>query len=153
MSLLKDFKEQNLHVLKRYWLREILNPFNWARAIKWRYQRAERGWADRDTWGGGEHIATVSAGILRELGKEKNIVDWDWYFRTNEWETDGYKTLNEVARDIENWLDWEEMSFNHPIYDWLKDENETRWAIEIQLSEDYKNAMKFVANNIHGLWW
>jgi hypothetical protein len=153
MSLLKDFREQNLSIRKLYWPRELVNPANWGRAVKWRNQRTERGWSDRDTWGGGEHIASVSAGILRELGKEKNIVDWDWYFRNNAWETLGYKNLNEVAQDIENWLAWEEMSFDEPIYEWLDKDNDTRWAIEHQLYEDYRQAMVFVAKNIGGLWW
>jgi len=152
MSVLRDFHEQHLHIVKRYWPREIFNPFNWIRTIKWRHQRAERGWSDRDTWGGGEYIAGISAGILNYLQSEKGHVDWDEYFNFNYPENLGYTSLNEVAQDIDNYLAWEEDSFSDPIYSMLKDENETRWAIEFQLYEDYRNAMHFVAENIGQLW-
>ena len=61
--------------------------------------------------------------------------------------------MNEVAQDLENWLDWEEMSYSDPVYQLVADDFDTRMAIEIQLYDDYKNAMKFVAENIGALWW
>ena len=136
-----------------YNFQELLKPRRWRNEFRYRNQRINRGWSDQDAWGGGEHIASVSAGILRELGDEKNIVDWDWYFRNNNWETFGYNDLNEVAQDLENWLDWEEMSYSDPVYQLVADDFDTRMAIEIQLYDDYKNAMKFVAENIGALWW
>lgn len=136
----------------RYALLELFKPKRWIREFQYRSQRINRGWSDRDAWNGGEHIAEVAAGILRELGDEKNIVDWDWYFRNNEWETLGYKDLNEVAQDIENWLYWQEHEFDDEIYQRF-DDFDTRFAIEIQLYEDYKIGMRFVAENIGALWW
>lgn len=135
----------------RYKIKSSLNPFVWKREIRYRNQRINRGWSERDAWGGGEHIAEVSAGILRELGDEKNIVDWDWYFRENQWETLGYKNLNEVAQDIENYLYWQEHELDDEIY--KRFDIDTRFAIEFQLYEDYKNGMRFVAENIGALWW
>lgn len=152
MSLLKDFWSLNMRVRKRYWLREFFNPANWARQIKWRHQRAERGWSDKDTWGGGEYIAEVSAGILNSLQSDKGHVDWEEYFRWNYPENFGYTSLNEVAQDINNYLVWEEESFSSPIYGEYKDDYETRWAIEYQLYESYREAMHFVAENIGQLW-
>jgi len=153
MSYIKDFREQNLHVRKLYWFQELVNPMNYIRTARYRHQRAERGWSDRDTWGGGEHLAEVAAGILDYLDNVQNVVDWDAYFKNNYEENYGYASLTEVAQDITNYLAWEEESFSEPIYEEYKDHNETRWAIEWQLYNDYKNAMHFVAENIGGLWW
>tara|TARA_B100001245_G_C22893491_1_gene430706 strand:- start:4535 stop:4999 length:465 start_codon:yes stop_codon:yes gene_type:complete len=154
MSLITDFYKHNVNGLRlRYKILEFLNLKEWVREARYRKQRINRGWSDRDAWGGGEHIAEVSAGILRELNKEQNIVDWDWYFRENEWETFGYKNLDEVAQDIENYLDWELLSYSEPLYSQFGRDYETRWQIEIQLYEDYRQAMRFVAENIGALWW
>lgn len=110
MSVIKDFKQQNLHLRKRYWLRESLNANNWKRVIIARKQRAERGWADRDVWNGGDHILRVTSGILKELGGEKSHVDWDDYFKTN-YQTRGYNNLLEVANDIDNYLAFQDHSW------------------------------------------
>ena len=155
MNLFRDFYRHNLTIRKRYWAREILNPYNWGRIIKWRRQRINRGWSDRDTWGGGEHIASVALGVIKYLYEVQHMVDyeskeaWDFNFE-NQY---GYNNLGEVARDLDNYLWWEENSFSSPLWEEYKDHNETRWAIEYQLYQDYKNAMHFVADNIGGLWW
>lgn len=153
MGLFRDFKNYNLYSNKKSWPKEIFNPANWRRAIQWRHQRAERGWSDRDTWGGGEHIASVAHGILIYLDNVQNVLDWDEYFKVNYDVSYGYTSLREVAQDIDNYLAWEELSFSEPILSQFKDDNETRWAIENQLYENYKDAMHFVAENIGGLWW
>ena len=135
-----------------YNLIELLKPGNWIAEFKYDKQRAKRGWSDRDVWGGGEYIMEVSAGILRCLDGEKGHTDWDGYFAAGFGENYGYTSLGEVAQDLENYLDFEMLSFTDPIYSQLKGDNETRWAIENQLYENAKDAMHFVAENIGGLW-
>ncbi len=151
MGYIKDFYQFNLTIRKRYWLRELLTPRNYKQVIQFRHQRASRGYADRDAWGGGEHIAEVAAGILYILGDEKNIVDWDEYFKNNYEENWGYKTLNEVADDLQLYVEWDIIQWNDPLFDELRSED--RWAIDYQVYMQAKNAMHFVADNLGGLWW
>lgn len=154
MGYIKDFHRFNLGVRKRYWLEELLTPRNYVEVIKFRHQRANNGWAVRDAWGGGEYIAQVAAGILRELGDEKNIVDWEDYFKLNYQDNWGYKNLNEVADDLQLYVEWGMMQFDEPLYSELeKLGNEARWAIGYQVMMQGKNAMHFVADNLPGLWW
>lgn len=137
-----------------YNLWELLSVKNWWYEFKYDRQRKQRGWSDKDTWAGGEHIASVCSGILEYLQSEKTIVDWEAYFEMNFEDNYGYSSLNEVAKDIDNYLAWQEESFSSPIWDELgSDDYETRLAVEYQLYADYKNAMHFVAENIGGLWW
>lgn len=157
MGLLKDFYQHNLTIRKLYWPREILNLANWGRIIKWRRQRMERGWSDRDTWGGGEYIASVAYGILMYLQYEQHMVDVnsdDDVWKFNFPDDYGYKSLGEVAQDIDNYIYWQENQYSEPLYsEFVKDHGETSWEMEYQLYSDYKNAMHFVAENIGGLWW
>lgn len=150
MGYIKDFYYHNLTIRKRYWPREILDPRNWKNVFQFRRQRANRGYADRDAWGGGEHIAEVAAGILRTLDGKKNFIDWDEWFRMNYPDNYGYESLAEVANDIENYLWWEEHEFDDQYDDM---DHDTKWAIEIQLFSQNQNALHFVAENIGGLWW
>jgi len=172
MSLIKDIKEQN-GTRKR----ELVNPKNWQRAIKWRHQRAERGYSDRDTWNGGDYILEVTSGVLKKLGDEKSHIDWDEYFNNN-YKTYGYKSLEEVAADIDSFLEYDDVSWaialdfklksksikrDDGLYEYVNDntpdENRRiRLAIK-KYHEEYdrryrkmKNAMIFVALNAPGLW-
>lgn len=151
MGLLKDFYQHELTIRKRYWFREIFNPFNWKRNIQYRHQRAERGWSTRDTWGGGEYLAGVAEGILRYLDREQNPIDWEHYFRENYPNNYGYTSITEVADDIELYLWWQEEQYEDPLYSELNSDD--RWAIEIQLYSQLQNAMHFTAENIGHLWW
>ena len=153
MSYAKDFRQQHLTARWQYAMKELFNPANYYRTARWRHQRAERGWSDRDTWGGGEHITEITAGILNYLDNVQNVVDWDAYFEHNYEENYGYSSLTEVATDINNYLAWQEEQFSEPLWSEFKNDRETAWAIEWQLYNDYKNAMHFVAENIGGLWW
>lgn len=150
MGYIEDFYRFNLGVRKRYWLKEFLTPRNYSSVIKYRHQRAERGWSDRDTWGGGEHIAMVTAGILHYLEREQNPIDWDEYFRTNYPNNYGYSSLTEVADDIDLYLWWEVEQWSDE-YDSLS--HDDRLAITIQIYSQLENAMHFVAANILHLWW
>lgn len=151
MSYLKDFRQHHLTIRKRYWLRELLNPFNYRSTWRHRRERIAKGWSRRDAWNGGEHIAEVAMGILRELGAEQNPIDWDEYFRMNYPDNYGYNTLGEVADDLQLYLDWDIIQYEEPLYSEL--DTDTRIAIDIQVYEQAKNAMHFVAQNIGHLWW
>ena len=131
----------------------LINPANWWLEFKYDNQRKNRGWSDRDTWGGGEYISEITYGILNYLENVQNVLDWEHYFNTNYNDNYGYKSLSEVAQDIDNYLAWEQISFSEPILTEYKNHFETRLAIEHQLYSDYKNAMHFVAENIGALWW
>ena len=133
----------------QYGLRELMKPKNWQYEFKCRNQRIKRGWSSRDTWSGGEHIMEVTVGILREL--ETTFIDWDAYFEMNYQDNLGYKSLSEVADDIDNWIYWQEHSYEDEIY--KKYDIDTRIQIEIQLYSQAQDGMSFVARNIGGLWW
>lgn len=153
MGYIKEFYEFNLTVRKRYWLHELLKPRNYIDVIRFRRQRANRGYADRDAWGGGEYIAEVAAGILRILSDEKNPVDWDEYFKNNYYETYGYNNLNEVTDDLQLYVEWDELQFG-PLYKEIEAlGGDARWAMEWQVYSQAKIAMHFVAANLGGLWW
>lgn len=151
MGYLKDFYQFHLTIRKRYWLRELLSPRNYTSVIQFRHQRANRGWASRDTWNGGEHLAEVAAGILYELDDEKNIVDWDEYFRTNYPDNYGYTSLTEVADDLQLYVEWDIIQYREPYLSDIRQED--RWAMDYQVYQQAKNAMHFVADNLGGLWW
>lgn len=160
----------------RYGLLELLKPSNWLEQRKYRIQRLQRGWADRDTWGGGEYILGVTSGILRKLDDEKNPIDWDQYFETNFQKINGYKNLTEVADDIDQFLafietDWaDSLGFELPpghVDDdgfWRsgttpQQDKKIRAAIKKHSVAGKKSAakatkaMKFVADNHLSLWW
>lgn len=147
-DVLRDIKSYRVHRAIFYFLR----PSTWLDNIKYRRQRANRGWSDRDTWNGGEYLMEIASGVLNKLGDEKSHIDWDEYFSSNYDTSFGYKSLNEVAQDLDNYLAWQEKLFSEPIYSQFKGDYETQWAIEYQLHQDAMNAMHFVAENISGLW-
>lgn len=149
--ILKDFQDQNLTIRKRYWLRELLRFGNYRRFFKWRKQRIKKGFSDRDVWNGGEYLAEVAAGILYELGNEKNIVDWDEYFKANYEDNYGYESLIEVADDLQLYVEWDTLQYQEPY--WSDIIQEDRWDMDYQIYERAKNAMHFVASNLGGLWW
>lgn len=161
-----------------YKLRELLNPFNWLREFKFEKQRKQRGWSDRDSWNGGDYILSVVSGILKELGGAKSHVDWDEYFKTNYPNNQGYKNLNEVARDIDNYISFEEHSWTDRLDFEIKhdfqplpnghsemvnlntpeEKRQIKKAIQ-EHGKEYdkrykkaKKAMTFVAVNFPGLW-
>lgn len=177
MSLIKDYHDQHLTMLKRYWWKELINPRNLYRSIQWRHQRAERGWSDRDAWNADGHILPVLSGLLTRLGDEKSHVDWDEYFRANYKEVGGYNSLNDVAKDIDDYIAFEDTSWTDNLgfelkVNWEDEENGKRmvdkntpkeqkimkkamkdWHKEWKVQDrKLRKALYFVANNIHGLW-
>lgn len=105
MSLIKDVYEDSKDYTLRYRILTYLSPKEWLRHHKWRKQRADRGWSDRDTWGAGEHIAKMTADMLQQLN-DNGICSWpDWFDLNVKEEGKGaYKDLQSVIDDINNYL-------------------------------------------------
>lgn len=162
----------------RYALIELLKPSNWLFEFKQDRQRKNRGWSDRDTWNGGEYLLEVTSGVLKKLGDDKSHVDWDEYFKTNYPNNQGYKNLAQVARDLDNYLAFDEYGWGETLgfeikHDWKplpngcselvskntpQEERKIKAAIQASHKEwerrykKAKKAMTFVAVNFPGLW-
>lgn len=143
----------------RYQILYWLSPRNLIREWKHSKQRKKRGWSEVDTWGGGEHIMEVTAGILRELDKEQNPIDWDQYFEANYKAIKKYEygKLSEVANDLEAWLEFEKNGLENYDLNFSEEEKDKFFKEhreeEQKLYKAAQNAMHFVAENIGGLWW
>lgn len=157
-----------------------MNPRELLSRIKWSRQRKARGWSDKDTWGGGEYILEVTSGILKKLGDKNSHIDWDAYFKTNYPNNLGYKNLYEVAKDIDNYLAFDEYAWgdtlgfeikhgskaseDHPGYTELVNLNSPEENRQISQAIDAshkewkkryrkaRKAMNFVATNFYSLW-
>lgn len=112
MGLLKDMKDDAEGYVVQAKVTHFLNPLEWKQKAKWRKQRADRGWSDRDTWGAGEHIAEMTAQMLQRLN-DKSYVDWPLWFDLNVKEKGkgAYKNLQSVIDDINNYLEHEKTSW------------------------------------------
>ena len=99
MSIFKDWQDDTKGCTASYKVRSFFNIKLWLNLAKWRRQRADRGWSDRDTWGAGEHIAEMTAQMLQHLN-DNTYVDWPEWFKLNVQEKDGYKSLQAVIDDI-----------------------------------------------------
>lgn len=113
MSILSDFNETYGGRRFPYNVKEFLTPYNWRSVFRWRRQRLNRGWSDRDTWGAGEHIARVTAEMLQKLNDNK-YVDWPQWFELNVKEEckGAYKDLQSVIDDINNYLEHSETGWS-----------------------------------------
>lgn len=112
MSILKDWREDNDGYILRRKLVYVFSPKVWFRLHKWRKQRADRGWSDRDTWDAGDHIAKMTAEMLQHL-EDHSYCDWPEWFKLNVKE-DGkgaYKSIAQVIKDITQFLDFTETSW------------------------------------------
>jgi len=108
MSIFKDWQEDTKEYRFTYKLRNLFSPALWLKLHKWRKQRADRGWSDRDTWAAGDYIARMTADILQHLN-DNTHVDWpDWFkYNCQEKGKDAYKDLQSVIDDIIGYLDFE----------------------------------------------
>jgi hypothetical protein len=141
MSLIKDWREDTQgYVLTR----RVFNFFDitlWLRLHKYRKQRADRGWSDRDTWGAEDHIAKMTAEMLQHL-QDHSYCDWPEWFRLNikEEGKGAYRNLQSVIDDIKNYLVHTESSWSDGLYcdsAYSKDENGVTF-LEKQLWFDEK---------------
>ncbi len=113
MGIFKDFNETYGGRPFPYQIKEYFTPYNWRQIFKWRKQRLDRGWSDRDTWGAGDHIAKMTAEMLQHLN-DHTYVDWPEWFKLNVKEEGkgAYKNLQSVINDINAYLDLEETSWS-----------------------------------------
>jgi hypothetical protein len=177
MSFLKDYHDQHLTMIKKYWWKELINPLNLYHTWQHRYQRAERGWSDRDVWNAGDHIIDVISGMVDQLGDEKSHIDWTEYFKENYKKNHGYNSLNEVAADIKSFIEHDQSTWTDDLgfelkIAWEPVEKGSR-MVEKNTPEEQRimkkamkewqaewnrrrakmrNALVFVADNIPGLW-
>jgi len=105
MSIFKDWQQDTNGLVFRYRLKELIDPRVWLRLHKWRKQRANRGWSDRDAWGAGDHIAQMTAEMLQHLN-DKGHVDWPHWFEYNIQEKGSYKNIQSIVNDINNYLEF-----------------------------------------------
>lgn len=157
---------------------DLLNARDWYREFKYDHQRKQRGWSDRDTWYAGRYLLEVASGMLKKLGDAKSHIDWDQYFKTNYPHNRGYESLEQVAADIDHYLEFEDDDWvdtlgfaikhgtkelpngNHELVNLNTDDENRRIRKAIRLSheeekrryEKAKNAMIFVATNFPALW-
>ena len=112
MGLLKDWKEDHSGYRFQTQVAHFFDPRVWLRLQKWRTQRANRGWSDRDTWGAGDQIARMSAEMLQPLN-DNTYVDWELWFEYNVKEKGkgSYENLQAVIDDITAYLDCEQTSW------------------------------------------
>lgn len=112
MSIFKDWREDTGGYVLRYRIKEFVNPREWLRLRKWRKQRANRGWSDRDTWGAGDHIAQMTAEMLQRLN-DHSYIDWPQWFKLNVEEEgrDSYTNLQSVIDDINNYIEFTKTSW------------------------------------------
>lgn len=62
----------SFHPLRWYWWRQVFDLPYHLRKVKWYFQRANRGWADCDTWGLDSYICEVLVPALEHLKKWKH---------------------------------------------------------------------------------
>lgn len=137
MSIFKDWREDTEGYVLSYRLKELVNPRQWLRLHRWRKQRADRGWSDRDTWGAGEHIAKMTSEMLQHLN-DNTYVDWPEWFKLNVQEKGGYKSLQAVIDDINQYLVFTETSWADGL-ETVKDSVEEVFEKREDGSYDYKS--------------
>lgn len=127
MGLIKDWVEDTEGYRFSYRVRSLFDLSLWLRLRKWRKQRANRGWSDRDTWNAGDHIALMTVEMLQKLIDNK-YTDWPEWFKLNVQEEGkgAYKDLQSVIDDIKAYLDFEWTSWGDGLYadtSWIKHED------------------------------
>ncbi len=155
MSFIKDYKDQHLTMLKRYWWKELINPSNLYYTWQHRYQRAERGYSDRDVWNTGDHILGIMVGMLKQLGDEKSHIDWTEYFKENYKNNQGYNSLNEVAADIKNFIEFDKTSWADDLGFDIKTEweevDDSKMMVDLNTPKE-KRIMGKAMNDWHKEW-
>lgn len=112
MSIIRDWRDDYKGHRFKYKIRKLLSPREWYYLHKWRKQRADRGWSDRDTWNMGDHLVKITAEMLQHLN-DNGIGDWDWWFKEQVKETskNAYTSLPQVISDLTEFIDFAETSW------------------------------------------
>jgi hypothetical protein len=125
-----------------------------------RYQRAKRGWSNRDVCGAGEYLATITADMLDHLAAHSYGWPGDEEFPTFE---DWAVCLQEKAQDLRSWgngtghsaevSEWYELVRNPEADTAAIDEaRATMWAEDKARYEKAKAAMAWVAEHLGQIW-
>ena len=102
-----------------------------VRAKKWKKQRIERGYSDRDVWSFDSFLAQVISGGVRQIGGYAGYEGEE-----GEWR----KTFNFIADQFE-WYANEQFSFTDEFVDKINDPE-----------SDYRKAWVLLEENFGGLW-
>ena len=102
-----------------------------VRAKKWKKQRIERGYSDRDVWSFDSFLAQVIAGGVRQIGEFP-----EYKGEQDKW----YKTLNFIADQFE-WYAKEQFSFSDEFRDKINDTD-----------GDFHRAWVLLEEHFGGLW-
>lgn len=112
MGIFKDWREENSGYRYHRQIIYFFSPRVWSRLHKWRKQRADRGWSDRDTWGAGDHIAKITAEMLQHLN-DNTYTDWPEWFNLNiEEKKCSYSDLQSVIDDINGYLKYQKTNWS-----------------------------------------
>lgn len=114
MGIYKDWRQDNEGSTLLYKIKSFFNIKDWLMLHKYRKQRADRGWSDRDIWGAGEHIAQMTAEMLQYLN-DKYYCNWPDWFKLNILKPGGYKNLQQVIDDINNYLEYQKTSWTDDL--------------------------------------
>lgn len=176
MGILKDWIEDNKDYTLRAKVGYFFSPKVWLQLHRWRKQRLERGWSDRDAWGAGDHIARMTAEMLQHL-QDKGYTDWPEWFKLNVQEEGrgAYNDLQTVINDINNYLDFSETCWSDGLdsvnkktgkysVSWI-DENghvlseatitnriNKHWKEHMRLYNKAKKAMGFFSRHFTQFW-
>lgn len=121
MGIIKDWRDDNNGYATVYKIKNFISPKEWYRLHKWRKQRADRGWSDRDTWGAGEHIAQMTAEMLQNLNDHAHTDQW---FDLNIIDKQKYKNLQQVIDDINAYLEYEKTGWSDGL-DSINDDSDS----------------------------
>lgn len=127
MSIYKDWVKDNSGTTLSYKIKSFFNLKKWLELHKWRNQRADRGWSDRDAWSTGEHIAKMTADMLKFLEDEKND---DW-IELNLKEDGNYNSLQPVIDDINNYLEYQKTGWCDDLYVMIDKDGHHHWVKEV----------------------
>lgn len=172
MSIYKDWLKGVSGTTLSYKVKSFFDIKWWLKLHKFRKQRADRGWSDRDAWDGGNFIVEITASILQELNKE--CTD-EWVKlnikRSNSYHN--YKNLQLVIDDIRNFISFDNTSWaeglvkgtddNFAYFKKDTDKKLTKKQINLyieryrkkhkKLHEKAIRAMVFFSNNFSKFWY
>lgn len=133
MGILKDWISEYGRARIDGKVEYFLSPRVWYRLHKTRKQRADRGWADSDAWGAGEHIVNITSEMIKTL-RDYGCRDWEWTFK-NQVGGSEYKNLDDLVADLDGYIEFNRTRYWH---DGLELKNEYDSADNILL--DIKNS-------------
>lgn len=152
MSIFKDLYEETRGFRLTYKIKTIINPREWILLYRWRKQRADRGWSDRDWWSMDYFLKDIIPPMLRKYAKEgggiptsldKSYTDKQFQAAIDKW----HKDLLKAADDIEAYYKHEELPFPKS-----RAARDKYFANSRVAEKRTKDGMKFVANNFLSLW-